>query len=120
MALPQIEVWFQDETRIGQQGSLSRIWAKKGTRPRRVRQQQFLHQYIYGAVCAKGKKAAAIVGGLANTGMMNLHLKEISSQVDSGKHAVVVMDRAGWHCSKGLDVPKNITIMHGYYASSTP
>lgn len=26
-------IWSQDETRIGQQGSLSRIWAKRGSRP---------------------------------------------------------------------------------------
>ena len=27
-------VWFQDEARIGQKGMLSRVWARKGTRPR--------------------------------------------------------------------------------------
>ena len=26
-----IDIWFQDEARIGQQGTLSRIWAIKGT-----------------------------------------------------------------------------------------
>ena len=37
-----VDIWFQDETRVGQQGSLTRIWAKRGTRPRKVRQQQFI------------------------------------------------------------------------------
>ncbi|VVM18678.1 Mobile element protein [uncultured Gammaproteobacteria bacterium] len=32
--LNKVDVWFQDETRIGQQGSITRIWAEKGTRPR--------------------------------------------------------------------------------------
>ena len=32
--------------RVGQQGSLSRIWADKGTRPRAIRQQQYLSTYI--------------------------------------------------------------------------
>jgi hypothetical protein len=41
--------WFQDETRIGQQGSITRIWAEKGTKPRAVRQQQFEYGYIFGA-----------------------------------------------------------------------
>ena len=31
-----VDVWFQDETRIGQQGSTTRLWAKKGTRPRAI------------------------------------------------------------------------------------
>ena len=34
----QIEVWWPDESRIGQQGSLTRQWATKGTRPRVIRQ----------------------------------------------------------------------------------
>jgi hypothetical protein len=38
----QVDIWSQDETRIGQQGSLTRIWAKRGTRPRKVKQQQFI------------------------------------------------------------------------------
>ncbi|OYZ38049.1 MAG: hypothetical protein B7Y25_02400 [Alphaproteobacteria bacterium 16-39-46] len=46
ISLDQVLIWFQDETRIGQQGSLSRIWALKGTRPRVVKQQQFMYQYI--------------------------------------------------------------------------
>src|SRR5215204_1004267 len=29
-----IEVWFADEARVGQQGTLTRVWAKRGTRPR--------------------------------------------------------------------------------------
>jgi len=29
-----IEIWFQDEARIGQQGTLTRLWARRGTRPR--------------------------------------------------------------------------------------
>ena len=105
-------MWFQDETRIGQQGSLSRVWAKKGTRPRVVRQQQFLHQYIYGAVCPEERKGAALIGGRANSQMMSLHLEEIAAHIPKGKHGVVVIDQAGWHRSKELRKPKNISILH--------
>jgi Winged helix-turn helix len=28
-----IELWWQDEARIGQQGTLTRIWAERGSRP---------------------------------------------------------------------------------------
>ena len=48
-----VDIWQQDESRFGQQGSTTRIWAKTGTRPRKVKQQQFISTYIYGAVCAK-------------------------------------------------------------------
>lgn len=97
ISLEQVQVWFQDETRIGQQGSLSRLWAQKGTHPRVVRQQQFMYQYIFGAVCPEAQTAAAIIAPTANGEVMQLHLEEISLHIPTGKHGVIVMDRAGWH-----------------------
>ncbi len=43
---------------------------------------------------------------------MQWHLEEISSQVSSGAHAVVILDQAGWHGSKKLQIPPNITLLH--------
>lgn len=42
---------------------------------------------------------------------MQAHLKEISSQVATGAHAVVLLDQAGWHVSTKLIVPDNLTLM---------
>jgi transposase len=42
---------------------------------------------------------------------MNLHLAEISLAVAANAHAVVIMDQAGWHTSKKLQLPANITIV---------
>jgi transposase len=47
----------------------------------------------------------------ANTEAMQLHLDEISKHVARRAHAVVLMDRAGWHTTGKLDVPKNLTII---------
>ena len=41
--------------------------------------------------------------------MMQLHLDEIARNVAEGAHAVLLLDRAGWHTTSKLDVPKNIT-----------
>ena len=42
---------------------------------------------------------------------MNLHLAEISSMVSPGKHAVLLLDQAGWHLSGEAKVPANITLL---------
>ena len=42
---------------------------------------------------------------------MQWHLDEISSQVASGAHAVLILDRAGWHTTGKLEVPANITLL---------
>ncbi len=110
--MEQVQVWFQDETRVGQQGSLSRLWAPKGTRPRVVRQQQFMYQYIFGAVCPEAQTAAAIIAPTANGEAMQLHLEEISLHIPTGKHGVIVMDRAGWHINQLLRIPENISILY--------
>ena len=43
---------------------------------------------------------------------MQWHVEEISAQVTSGAHAVVILDQAGWYTSKKLDIPDNIAHLH--------
>jgi hypothetical protein len=45
------------------------------------------------------------------TEAMQEHLREISTHVARGAHAVLLLDRAGWHTTKRLDVPRNITLI---------
>lgn len=40
-----------------------------------------------------------------------MHLDEISHSVAAGAHAVVLMDRAGWHKTDKLKVPENLIII---------
>lgn len=47
----------------------------------------------------------------ANTEAMQMHIEEISRTVARGAHAVVLMDRAGWHTTSKLKLPRNITIL---------
>jgi len=47
----------------------------------------------------------------ANTRAMQMHLDEISRNVAARAHAVVLMDRAGWHKTNKLKLPKNLTII---------
>jgi transposase len=97
--------------RQGQKGTLTHIWAQKGTRPTALRQTEFDWAYLFGAVCPELGKSAGLVMPEANTETMNQHLLEISKQVSPRAHAIVLMDRAGWHRSKSLRVPQNLTIM---------
>ena len=47
----EIELWWQDEARIGQKNKLTRRWARRGTRPRAPRDQRTEWAYIFGAIC---------------------------------------------------------------------
>lgn len=107
-----IEIWFQDEARVGQQGTHAYVWAPIGSRPLMVRDNRPDSAYVFGAICAQRGVGAAMITPVANTEMMNLHLTEISTQVAAGARAVVVCDGAGWHQWGGeLRVPDNITLL---------
>ena len=68
--------------------------------------------YLYGAMCPARGVGAALVLPAANTEGMNLHLKEISTQVAPGAVAVLVCDGAGWHQpGERLEVPDNIVLL---------
>ena len=104
-----IEIWFQDEARIGQKNGQVRQWAKRGTRPRQPADQRYDNAYLFGAICPARGVGAALALPYADAEAMQLHLDEISRRVAEGAHAVLLLDRAGWHTARNLNVPKNIT-----------
>ena len=106
-----VEIWFTDEARVGQQGTLTRVWAKRGARPRAPRDRRFEWAYLFGAICPERSVGAAIVMPEVNIAAMNEHLAEISRCVSVGAIALLVLDGAGWHSSPRLDVPDNIVLL---------
>lgn len=106
-----LEIWFQDEARVGQKGTLTRVWAERGTRPRAPRDTRYSSAYIFGAACPERAATAAMIMPEANSFAMNVHLAEISKAVAEGAHAILVLDGASWHGSEELRVPENITTL---------
>ena len=106
-----MEVWFQDEARVGQQGTLTRIWARRGTRPRAPRDTRYKWSYIFGAACPARGTAAGLILPYVNAEAMGLHLEEIAKAVAPGAQALLIVDGAGWNGAKALAVPANITLL---------
>lgn len=104
-----IEIWFQDEARIGQKGTLTRLWARIGSRPRAPRDSRYEWAYIFGAVCPERAIGVGLVMPHADSEAMNLHLQAIGRAVTPGAHGVLVLDGAGWHTSHALKLPGNVT-----------
>ena len=111
ISLENVEIWFQDEARVGQRGTVTRIWARRGSRPRVIRQQQFEYAYIFGAVCPMKDQAVGLVLPTIDTFCMQKHLDEIGKHVKPGSHGVIVFDQAAWHTTKKLHLPKNISVL---------
>ncbi len=85
ISLKNVDVWFQDEARFGQQNMTTRLWAEKGTRPRAVKQQQFEYAYIFSAVCPATGDTEALIAPCMNMNVMEKHLALISKKVPEGR-----------------------------------
>lgn len=91
---------------------MTHVWAEKGTRPTAVQQTEYECCYLFGAVNPLTDRSSAMLAPTVNTDYMNAHLRFISAQLQPGRHAVLVLDRAGWHVAKALQLPKNVTLLH--------
>jgi hypothetical protein len=106
-----IEIWFQDEMRLGQKNPYTRRWARRGTRPRALADLRTKSAYLFGAICPKRGTGAAILMPRADTEAMQHHLHEIARTLAPKAHAVVVLDQAGWHTTGKLRLPQNLSLL---------
>ncbi len=112
-AYPDQEVgdYFEDEARMGQQGTLCRVWARTGSRPRGVRQNQYGYLYVLTAICAATGMASGLISPVLNVGVINVFLEQFARELPVGVHAVLVWDGAGYHTSRLLVVPSNVSLI---------
>jgi transposase len=107
----RLRIFFQDESRFGQQGSITNVWARRGSRPTAVRQTEYEYLWVLGAVCPETGKAEGLLSPRLNTDVVNIFLKQFSTMVADDEHAVIIWDGAGYHKSKSLQTPENITLL---------
>jgi transposase len=107
----QVRVFFQDESRFGQQGTTTNVWAKKGSRPVAVRQTEYEYLWVLGAVCPETGRSEGLLSPRLNTAVINVFLEEFSRTLRDDEHAVMIWDGAGFHTSKQLRLPNNITVV---------
>jgi DDE superfamily endonuclease len=107
-----IEIWFQDEMRVGQK-KLTYRWARKGSRPRATHDQRTQSAYLSGAVCPALGNGTAIVVPNCNTEAMQFHLDATATSVAPGAHAIIL------HRSTPIDSHRLINLRIGL-ASAAP
>ena len=107
----EVRVFFEDEARFGTQGTITRVWAPKGSRPRAVRQNGREWLYVLMAVCLSTGSASALIMPELNTAVLNLFLEQFARELPKGVHAVLIWDGAGYHTSGDLVVPEDVSLI---------
>lgn len=108
---PQKELFFFDESRFGTHSNLGHGWFKKGEREAVKVKLGFDNFYLYSAINVNTGVDVSYLMPSINTQTMNEFLKMMCKELE-GKEIIIVMDGAGWHRSKSLEIPKNIEIMY--------
>jgi transposase len=107
----EVRVYFEDEARFGTQGTITRVWARKGSRPRAVRQNGREWLYVLMAVCVSTGAASALIMPELNARVLNLFLEQFARELPTGVHAVLIWDGAGYHVGNDLVVPSNVSLI---------
>jgi transposase len=84
--------------------------AERGSRPRAVK-QQFEYAYLFGSVCINNGASQALVMPYVNREIMITHLQQISDSTPVDRHAVIIMDGAGWYSNDIDNGFNNLTII---------
>src|ERR671916_413379 len=100
-----------DEARVGQQGRPCHRWWLRGRRPPGRRDRRFEWAYIFAAVEPGTGADVALVLPEATTATMGLFLAGFAAGQPGDVHAVLVLDRAGWHGARRLAVPADVTLV---------
>jgi hypothetical protein len=107
-----VEVWAEDEARLGLKPIARRVWAVRGRRPMSSGRTKYQWLYIYGFVHPASGRNLELLLPSANTDWMGLALAEFARWADpeGRKLLVVLVDNAGWHTAKRLEVPPNVVL----------
>lgn len=97
--------------RVGQKGRLCHRWWTRGKRPPGAQDQRHEWAYLFGAARPGGEGAFALVLPTVNTDMMQIFLDRFAATLAEDEHAVMVADGAGWHTTRALVVPPNVTLV---------
>ena len=107
----RVEVWFEDEARFGQKGSLTTVWADRGSRPDAPKQTAYANLHVLTAVCPATGRAEGLVTPKLNARVVQTFLDGLSATIPAGTHALLVWDGAGYHVAKALRVPVNLSVL---------
>ena len=107
----RIEVWFEDECRIGEKGRTGHRWWVRGERPRGLRQIGHEWAFLFGAVRPATGQGFALVLPEVSTAATQAFLDGFAAALAADAHAILVLDQAGWHGPRGLVVPLNVTLV---------
>jgi transposase len=108
--LASVEVWAQDEHRVGLKPILRKVWTPVGRRPVVTVKPRYAWVWVYGFVHPQSGATEWLLLPRVDTPLLSAALAHFARAVGAGaaKRVILVLDRAGWHTSPELVVPEGL------------
>jgi transposase len=107
-----VELWAQDEARLGLKPVTRRVWAPRGERPTAHARPGYEWLWLYAAVHPASGRVFWLVLPYLNAGMMQRFLDAFAREhAPAGRRIVMVLDGASAHRARSLRVPERITLV---------
>ena len=106
----EVQLWAQDEARLGLKPVIRRVWAPVGKRPVARFKRGYKWTYLYGFVRPESGEVYWLIVPTVNVKLFSMALNEFAKEVGAGKdkRVLLVVDQAGWHTGKEVEVPEGI------------
>src|SRR5215213_7334908 len=106
----EVQLWAEDEARLGLKPVVRRVWAPVGERPVARFERGYKWTYLYGFVRPESGKVFWLILPTVNTELFSLALGEFAKEVGAGKdkRILLVVEKAGWHTGGEMEVPEGI------------
>ena len=107
-----VEVWAEDEARLGLKPVARRVWWPKGCRPTSCGRTKYEWLSVYGFARPATGATFTVILPRVKVERMAEALSSFAAHADpDGKKVLVlVVDRAGWHTAQRLAVPPNVVL----------
>jgi hypothetical protein len=108
-----VEVWCEDEHRIGLQPVNRRIWVEEGSQPVAIVKWKREWLWLYAFVQPQTGETYWWILPYVNTKLFSWVLKDFAQHfgVGKSKRIILPLDQAGWHMSQQLEVPEGIHLV---------
>lgn len=87
------------------------MWGLRGVTPEAPQQMDYEWTYLWGVVNPATGEHFGLVLPEVNTAMATLFFEQFSAWLGPGRHAVVVLDGAGWHGERCVAAAPNVTLL---------
>ncbi len=108
-----VEVWAEDEHRLGLKPVLRAVWVPAGEQPIATVNWRFEWLWVYAFVHPESGETYWWILPYVRTDLFNRVLADFAYHygIGANKRVILAMDRAGWHTSEQLVVPEGIHIL---------